>query len=44
MIKVRKLVKRFGLKTVLRGMDFSVERGRPSCASWLPYRARRWVG
>ena len=27
MIKVRKLVKRFGLKTVLRGMDFSVEDG-----------------
>jgi heme exporter protein A len=27
MIEVRKLVKRFGLKTVLRGMDFSVERG-----------------
>src|SRR4030066_1675461 len=27
MIQVRKLVKRFGLKTVLRGMDFSVESG-----------------
>ena len=27
MIKVRKLVKRFGLKTVLKGMDFSVEDG-----------------
>lgn len=27
MIKVRKLVKRFGLKTVLKGMDFSVESG-----------------
>ncbi len=27
MIKVRKLVKRFGLKTVLKGMDFSVEEG-----------------
>jgi heme exporter protein A len=27
MIKVRKLVKRFGLKTVLRGMDFQVEQG-----------------
>ena len=27
MIKVRKLVKRLGLKTVLRGMDFSVEDG-----------------
>jgi heme exporter protein A len=27
MIKVRKLVKRFGLKTVLRGLDFSVEQG-----------------
>jgi heme exporter protein A len=27
MINVRKLVKRFGLKTVLRGMDFSVEPG-----------------
>ncbi len=27
MIKVRKLVKRFGLKTVLRGMDFTVESG-----------------
>jgi len=27
MIKVRKLVKRFGLKTVLRGMDFSVQNG-----------------
>ena len=27
MIKVRKLVKRFGLKTVLRGMDFSVDDG-----------------
>ncbi len=27
MIAVRKLVKRFGLKTVLRGMDFSVEAG-----------------
>jgi heme exporter protein A len=26
-ITVRKLVKRFGLKTVLRGMDFSVEPG-----------------
>jgi heme exporter protein A len=27
MIKVRKLVKRFGLKTVLRGMDFHADRG-----------------
>jgi len=27
MIKVRKLVKRFGLKTVLRGLDFNVTRG-----------------
>lgn len=27
MIKVRKLVKRFGLKTVLRGLDFEVEQG-----------------
>jgi heme exporter protein A len=27
MIKVRKLVKRFGLKTVLRGLDFHVEQG-----------------
>ena len=27
MIKVRKLVKRFGLKTVLRGLDFQVEQG-----------------
>jgi heme exporter protein A len=27
MITVRKLVKRFGLKTVLRGMDFSAEAG-----------------
>ncbi len=27
MITVRKLVKRFGLKTVLRGMDFAVEEG-----------------
>ena len=27
MIKVRKLIKRFGLKTILRGMDFSVEEG-----------------
>ncbi len=27
MIEVRKLVKTFGLKTVLRGMDFGVERG-----------------
>ncbi|OGO65407.1 MAG: sodium ABC transporter ATP-binding protein, partial [Chloroflexi bacterium RBG_19FT_COMBO_50_10] len=27
MITVRKLVKRFGLKTVLHGMDFSVEPG-----------------
>jgi heme exporter protein A len=27
MITVRKLVKRFGLKTVIRGMDFSVEAG-----------------
>ncbi len=27
MIEVRKLVKRFGLKTVLRGLDFSVEPG-----------------
>jgi heme exporter protein A len=27
MIQVRKLVKRFGLKTVLRGMDFTVEPG-----------------
>ncbi len=27
MIQVKKLVKRFGLKTVLKGMDFSVETG-----------------
>ncbi len=27
MIEVRKLTKRFGLKTVLRGVDFSVEQG-----------------
>jgi heme exporter protein A len=27
MIKVRKLVKRFGLKTVLKGMEFTVETG-----------------
>ncbi len=27
MIKVRKLVKRFGLKTVLRGMDFHADQG-----------------
>ena len=27
MIEVRKLVKRFGLKTVLRGVDFRVEPG-----------------
>jgi heme exporter protein A len=27
MIRVRKLVKRFGLKTVLRGLDFHVEQG-----------------
>ena len=27
MIEVRKLVKRFGLKTVLRGMDFNVSQG-----------------
>ena len=27
MIRVKKLVKRFGLKTVLKGMDFSVEEG-----------------
>ena len=27
MIKVRKLVKRFGLKTVLKGLDFQVEEG-----------------
>jgi heme exporter protein A len=27
MIQVRKLVKRFGLKTVLRGMDFEVQEG-----------------
>lgn len=27
MIRVKKLVKRFGLKTVLKGMDFSVEDG-----------------
>jgi heme exporter protein A len=27
MIEVRKLVKRFGLKTVLRGLDFSVQEG-----------------
>jgi len=27
MIKVRRLVKRFGLKTVLRGLDFQVEQG-----------------
>ena len=27
MIQVRKLVKRFGLKTVLRGMDFEVQQG-----------------
>ena len=27
MIEVRRLIKRFGLKTVLRGLDFRVERG-----------------
>ena len=27
MIKVRKLIKRFGLKTVLRGLDFQVDQG-----------------
>jgi hypothetical protein len=27
MIIVKKLVKRFGLKTVLRGLDFQVEKG-----------------
>jgi len=27
MIEVRKLVKRFGLKTVLRGLDFQVQPG-----------------
>jgi heme exporter protein A len=27
MIKVQKLIKRFGLKTVLRGLDFQVEQG-----------------
>mgnify|MGYP000043468854 CR=1 FL=1 len=27
MIEVRRLIKRFGLKTVLRGLDFHVERG-----------------
>ena len=27
MIEVKKLVKRFGLKAVLRGVDFRVERG-----------------
>ena len=27
MIKVKKLVKRFGLKTILKGMDFEVEQG-----------------
>ncbi len=27
MIEVKKLIKRFGLKTVLRGLDFRVERG-----------------
>ncbi len=27
MIQVRKLVKRFGLKTVLQGLDFQVEAG-----------------
>ena len=27
MIHVRKLIKRFGLKTVLRGLDFQVEQG-----------------
>jgi len=27
MIRVRKLIKRFGLKTVLRGLDFEVEQG-----------------
>ena len=27
MIEVKKLVKRFGLKTVLRGLDFHVEPG-----------------
>jgi len=26
-IEVRKLYKRFGLKTVLRGLDFAVEQG-----------------
>ena len=27
MIEVKKLVKRFGLKVILRGLDFSVESG-----------------
>ncbi len=27
MIEVRKLTKRFGLKTVLKGMDFQVQNG-----------------
>ena len=27
MVAVRKLVKRFGLKTVLRGLDFEVQEG-----------------
>ena len=27
MIEVKKLIKRFGLKTVLRGLDFHVEQG-----------------
>ncbi len=27
MIEVKKLVKRFGLKTILRGLDFSVQPG-----------------
>ena len=27
MIETKKLVKRFGLKTILRGVDFSVEPG-----------------
>jgi ABC-type branched-subunit amino acid transport system ATPase component len=47
MIEVKKLIKRFGLKTVLRGVDFHVERGEfvamlgPNGAGW---ERSKWQG
>ena len=50
MIEVTKLVKRFGMKAVLRGMDFNVQPGEfvarvrlHSCASWPRSPDLRWV-